>query len=824
MNNKEPFGFGWYNRTSLPSTPRVEIMIPKVSSRMNFKDLRHKGLESWKAPPAPYWLKATAAPQSSLLEFSLPSLCLAPHGPHLHQDHHSALSQSPPLFVVHLRQAPHVLLAANKKMVDQQNNPVAQEPIADSVGGHPSQTPINIDDNSSRQSNSGTSNVDVFPGGVQIVKKRRFTSEARSHFTQLTINGVEKAECNYCKKRLSGNMKNGTSHLSAHTKNCAFRTTKDLKQQLLAYNQKKRDANFTVGNYSFDENASRRDLAHMIMLHEYPISMVEHVGFRRFSTGLQPLFKVPSRSTERSDLFKVYDLEKKNCVKILENNSSRIALTSDMWTSSNQKKGYMAITAHFIDDNWEMQSCILRFVYVPCPHTAQVLSEVLIECMLEMNIDRKLSTLTLDNCSTNDAIIEKLLGKLDACSLILDGRIFHMRCCAHILNLIVQRGLSEIEDCIENVRNSVSFWTASPKREQTFREAARQLHITSTKQLVLDCKTRWNSIYLMLTVAIGYKDVFTRLKKKESLYKCLPSESDWDLAKIICEKLEIFHNATEMFSGKKYPTANIFFPIVCGIKISLGEWYESPNAIIKNMASSMTEKFDKYWNVVHDVMSVATVLDPRYKLKLMEYYFPKFYKESASEEISRIRTLCYDLFYEYHSRYMKDKEDHNHGLGESSSSFNKVRDSGKSSWSDPGFEAFISQNEDELGRNELDNYLSEKNLPLMNEFEILAWWKSNGLKYPILQKIARDILAIPISSVASESAFSMGGRVVSKHRSRLHSNTIEALTCGKSWLLNSLQVQDVCSKGPMDASYQTVEYDYDIEGDEATDNHAQSQD
>ncbi|XP_038704690.1 zinc finger BED domain-containing protein RICESLEEPER 2-like [Tripterygium wilfordii] len=264
-----------------------------------------------------------------------------------------------------------------------------------------------------------------------------------------------------------------------------------------------------------------------------------------------------------------------------------------------------------------------------------------------------------------------------------------MRCCAHILNLIVKRGLSEIEDCIENVRNSVSFWTASPKREQTFREAARQLHITSTKQLVLDCKTRWNSIYLMLTVAIGYKDVFTRLKKKESLYKCLPSESDWDLAKIICEKLKIFHNATEMFSGKKYPTANMFFPI-----------------------------FDKYWNVVHDVMSVATVLDPRYKLKLMEYYFPKFYKESASEEISRIRTLCYDLFYEYHSRYMKDKEDHNHGLGESSSSFNKVRDSGKSSWSDPGFEAFISQNEDELGRNELDNYLSEKNLPLMNDFRV----------------------------------------------------------------------------------------------------------
>jgi len=41
-----------------------------------------------------------------------------------------------------------------------------------------------------------------------------------------------------------------------------------------------------------------------------------------------------------------------------------------------------------------------------------------------------------------------------------------------------------------------------------------------------------------------------------------------------------------------------------------------------------------------------------------------------------------------------------------------------------------------------------------NEFDILLWWKVNAPKYPILAEIARDILAIPIYTIASEFAFS----------------------------------------------------------------------
>jgi hypothetical protein len=63
-------------------------------------------------------------------------------------------------------------------------------------------------------------------------------------------------------------------------------------------------------------------------------------------------------------------------------------------------------------------------------------------------------------------------------------------------------------------------------------------------------------------------------------------------------------------------------------------------------------------------------------------------------------------------------------------------------------------------------------------FDALVWWKSNTLKYCILSKMARDLLAVPISTVASKSLFSAGGRVIEPHRESLSTDTIQMLLCG----------------------------------------------
>ena len=137
--------------------------------------------------------------------------------------------------------------------------------------------------------------------------------------------------------------------------------------------------------------------------------------------------------------------------------------------------------------------------------------------LMDWNLDIKVSTLTIDNCTTNDdGMIEHILDKMLHRSLIFGGQLFHMRCCAHILNLIVKDGLYIIGNVMEKVRESANYWTTTPKREEKFIKTCAKLSIPFSGKLVLDCKTRWKFYIFNALVAIKYKDVFDRLSQLES--------------------------------------------------------------------------------------------------------------------------------------------------------------------------------------------------------------------------------------------------------------------------------------------------------------------
>ena len=74
------------------------------------------------------------------------------------------------------------------------------------------------------------------------------------------------------------------------------------------------------------------------------------------------------------------------------------------------------------------------------------------------------------------------------------------------------------------------------------------------------------------------------------------------------------------------------------------------------MASSMLENFDKYWSGCHIVMVVVAVLDLRYKIKILKFYFPIMYGSEALSEIGKIRQICYDFLFEYQSNSKIDEK------------------------------------------------------------------------------------------------------------------------------------------------------------------------
>jgi len=88
-------------------------------------------------------------------------------------------------------------------------------------------------------------------------------------------------------------------------------------------------------------------------------------------------------------------------------------------------------------------------------------------------------------------------------------------------------------------------------------------------------------------------------------------------------------------------------------------------------------------------------------------------------------------------------------------------------------------------KTKLDDYLEEDNLSVTQKFDILSWWKTNGLKFLALQAIARDVLAISITTVAFEYAFNTSGQILTSHPSWFHHIIIKVLMCTRSWIWNS---------------------------------------
>ncbi|KAL4365811.1 hypothetical protein AHAS_Ahas07G0143400 [Arachis hypogaea] len=92
-------------------------------------------------------------------------------------------------------------------------------------------------------------------------------------------------------------------------------------------------------------------------------------------------------------------------------------------------------------------------------------------------------------------------GCLDAWKLH-QGDYLHMRCCAHILNLIVKDGLKEIDDSITRIHNAVKYVKSSPMRCESFKACIERESINYKGLVSLDVETRWNSTYLMLETAL----------------------------------------------------------------------------------------------------------------------------------------------------------------------------------------------------------------------------------------------------------------------------------------------------------------------------------
>jgi len=347
--------------------------------------------------------------------------------------------------------------------------------------------------------------------------------------------GIEKAACKYCgnnykvgKNPITKN-NYGTSHLSRHVNVC--RSIPNIDMDMNLYQEGK------FGTRRINQKIHRKLLARAIIKHSLPYNFVEYEGIREWIKYINPNVDMKCRNTTVLDVEKEYMEEMDKVKQSMSRIPNRICLTSDVWTAVTSE-GYICLTAHFVDENWKLTSKILNFCRMKPPHTGVELESVVFDCLKQWGIEKKIFSITLDNASANNILQDILKSHLCVHrNLLCNGEFFHVRCCAHILNLIVQDGLKVSDKALHSIRKSVKYVKSSSGRTLKFKECVSDAGINISIGLRLDVTTRWNSTYLMLESAIKYKKPFEILKVVDRNYKNCPSFEEWNRGEKMCQFL-----------------------------------------------------------------------------------------------------------------------------------------------------------------------------------------------------------------------------------------------------------------------------------------------
>ncbi|XP_042752697.1 zinc finger BED domain-containing protein RICESLEEPER 2-like [Lactuca sativa] len=356
-------------------------------------------------------------------------------------------------------------------------------------------------------------------------------------FTIVSLsNGTKKAQCNHCKTKLTYSDSGTTSTLKRRLLICKPHKDYEEKQNLLNFPHIRSDGDagheklpsLIRPDAKYDSNKIREAIATWVLGIEQPFSVVEDDLFVQMMKTAPPLFEKTSRTSTKSDCFKIYEHEKKN-------------------TKSSYKSNLKN----------QLQKRVLSFVHVPPPCNGLDIVD--------------------DNVAYNDRALRRLKEIFSRVrKLTCGGRLFHVRCCAHILNMLVKDGLAMIDSVIGEVREGIKYINNSEARLQTFSNIAHQLQIQDRK-LLLDVPTRWNSTYDMLPVALKFKDVFPRFAEYEPHFHHLPNDEEWAHVECVCEILKVFKVCTNFISGSDYPTSNLYLIEVFRVKETLDKGALSKN-------------------------------------------------------------------------------------------------------------------------------------------------------------------------------------------------------------------------------------------------------
>ena len=436
-----------------------------------------------------------------------------------------------------------------------------------------------------------------------------------------------------------------------------------------------------------------------------------------------------------------YITAKEKLKRVINESSAQYSLTTDIWTSF-ANDAYISLTVHFIDECWELRSYTLATYPFPEQHTGDNIVEKLKDVVSEYEIDD----------SSQGSNFQRAGRLLEA-----DMQWNSLNCAAHCLQLCVIEGfgINAIAQALSAAKALVKHFHHSAWATEELRKKQESMN-QPTNKLINECKTRWNSTFYMCQSLLQNRWPVSAVIADESVTRLEHrrldlSSAQWELLADLVKILHPLESTTHLCSDTMSSISSIL-PVLFGILNHL-KVEESDSANIRRFKISVESQIKSRWDLndiaSSDIKVIATALDPRYKsLKFLSV-------EKVCEVKTEIRHKIQSL-----------------QINTNTSNSDPQAPSMKKKPLDILFGP--EENDESVSfEDEVDLYFSEPCTP--RNSNPLVWWKANSLRYPRLSQLVKLLFAVPATSTSSERLFSVAGLTVTRIRSSLSRDNVNAL-------------------------------------------------
>lgn len=494
-------------------------------------------------------------------------------------------------------------------------------------------------------------------------------------------------------------------------------------------------------------------LLYFICVDKRPFDIVKGRGFKKLMHQACPSFKIPHVDTLKAqfnDFYSVMHLKVEN----IFDNVDHVALTCDIWSEMMTVTSYLGVTAHYLQDDKLVSRCIAT-VALDQRHTGDFIAEKLKEICTGIHISlNKITAVVTDNGSNMIAGIANFLEKNK-----------HLPCFAHTINLIAEAAMSvdDLGALVSKVRDIVKFFKSSVILSDSLRQ---QQSGSQPLKLILDVKTRWNSVYYMLQRYIELASIVHQILMLNTKAPPTPSAVEMQNIKTLICILKPLEYVTKELSGEQYVTISKIIPMVNCLKtqinnipVAVGDGDGPHASVINTVKKEILKQIERRFGHVEDnyLIAMSCLLDPRFKnihfqdakacakaISLLRRYIATSPSIISSEHDSDSSLETTYDFWSHHKKLAHTKKQ------SKTSSLLQF------------------ENKDELS-----HYLSTQVSPL--SLDPLKQWEDMKVVFPKLYKLAREFLSIPATSVPSERLFSKAGSTITKTRNRLSPKRLDKL-------------------------------------------------